>query len=168
MTMDADIQARIAELPILVRRGIEAEFARGMLAAMSAEMGEAEARRVLGRAVVAMAKQGAASMAAGAPEGPSLQHFKDIQRYWTAEDALRIDPQPGGVTELNFNVTRCRYAEMYRAMGLGELGALLSCNRDGAFSEGYDPRLRMTRTQTLMQGASHCDFRYRWVEGDSA
>jgi L-2-amino-thiazoline-4-carboxylic acid hydrolase len=64
----------------------------------------------------------------------------------------------------SFISTRCRYAEMYRAMGLAELGALLSCNRDGAFCEGYDPRLKLERTQTLMGGASHCDFRYRWEE----
>ena len=67
-------------------------------------------------------------------------------------------------SEFHFNVTRCRYAEMYRAMGLADLGAVLSCNRDGAFCEGYDPRLKLQRTQTLMGGATHCDFRYRWAE----
>jgi hypothetical protein len=56
---------------------------------------------------------------------------------------------------------------MYRAMGLAELGAVLSCNRDGAFCEGYDPRLKLQRTQTLMGGATRCDFRYRWSEEPS-
>ena len=46
-------------------------------------------------------------------------------------------------------------------MGLGGLGDILSCDRDGAFCEGYDPRIELTRTQTIMGGASHCDFRYR-------
>ena len=64
--------------------------------------------------------------------------------------------------EFHFNVTQCRYAEMYRELGLGELGAILSCQRDAAFCEGYHPALKLARTQTLMQGASHCDFRYRW------
>ena len=63
-------------------------------------------------------------------------------------------------SKLSYNVTRCRYAEMYKAMGLGEIGHLLSCQRDGTFCEGYDERLKLTRTQTIMQGASHCDFRY--------
>lgn len=67
---------------------------------------------------------------------------------------------------LAFNVTRCRYAEMYRSMGLGEIGHLLSCNRDGTFIEGYDSRIKMERTQTIMQGASHCDFRYRMTEDE--
>ena len=59
---------------------------------------------------------------------------------------------------------RCRYAETYKAMGLGEIGHLLSCNRDGAFCEGYDPKLKLERTQTIMQGASHCDFRYTYEQ----
>jgi hypothetical protein len=46
-------------------------------------------------------------------------------------------------------------------MGLGEIGDIVSCNRDGAFCKGYDPRIALTRTQTIMSGASHCDFRYR-------
>ena len=52
-------------------------------------------------------------------------------------------------------------------MGLGEIGHLLSCNRDASFIEGYAPGVAMTRTQTIMQGASHCDFRYRVVDEPS-
>ena len=37
---------------------------------------------------------------------------------------------------------------------------IADANRDGAFCEGYDPKLKLERTQTLMGGASHCDFRY--------
>lgn len=62
-----------------------------------------------------------------------------------------------------FDVVRCRYSEMYVEMGLGEIGHLLSCQRDGTFCQGYDPRLKLTRTQTIMQGASHCDFRYDFL-----
>ena len=63
-------------------------------------------------------------------------------------------------TKFDFNVTRCRYAEMYREMGLENIGHLLSCNRDGTFCEGFDPNLKLIREQTLMAGASCCTFRY--------
>ena len=46
-------------------------------------------------------------------------------------------------------------------MGMGHIGHLLSCNRDGHFCVGYNPKMQLTRTQTIMQGADHCDFRYR-------
>ncbi len=148
-------------MPILTRRRIEAEFARGVYDEMKAELGEATAKRILTDAIIKLARQSGAGFARQAPGGqPSLDHFRAIQSLWTAEDALRTEVVKSTDTEFHFNVVRCRYAEMYREMGLAELGAVLSCNRDGAFSEGYDPKLKLERTQTLMGGASHCDFRY--------
>jgi hypothetical protein len=49
---------------------------------------------------------------------------------------------------------------MYRLLGIPELGALLSCNRDWALIQGFNPDVHLERTQTIMQGASFCDFRY--------
>ncbi|MBU6497382.1 MAG: L-2-amino-thiazoline-4-carboxylic acid hydrolase [Rhodospirillales bacterium] len=153
----------MSDLPILTQRRIEAGFARGVFEEMKTELGEAAARRILANAVIRMARATAAAMAAEAPGGaPDLDSFRDIQRHWTAEDALHTEVLASTPTQFDFNVTRCRYAEMYRAMGLAELGAILSCNRDGAFCEGYGDKLKLTRTQTIMGGASHCDFRYRY------
>lgn len=53
------------------------------------------------------------------------------------------------------------YAEFYQALGEPELGFLLVCTADFATAEGFGPDVELTRTQTIMQGASHCDFRYR-------
>lgn len=150
-------------LPILTQRRIEAAFAKGVYEEMKAELGEETAKRILSSAVVKLAKQTAAAMAKDAPDGvASLDSFRAIQPRWTAEDALRIEVVESNGHAFHFNVVRCRYAEMYRAMGLADLGAVLSCNRDGAFCEGYSPHLKLQRTQTLMGGASHCDFRYEW------
>src|SRR5690606_2505696 len=102
------------------------------------------------------------SFAAETKEGTSLQHFVDMSKLWQKEDALKIEVRRKTDTEYDFDVVRCRYAEMYREMGLGEIGHLLSCQRDGSFCEGYDPKLKMKRTQTIMQGASPCDFRYTY------
>jgi L-2-amino-thiazoline-4-carboxylic acid hydrolase len=154
----------MSHLPILTQRRIEAAFAKGIYDEMKAELGETEAKRILSSAVIKLAKQTAAQMAQEAPGGQaSLDSFRAIQPRWTAEDALRIDVVASTPTTFDFNVTKCRYAEMYREMGLADLGAVLSCNRDGAFCEGYDAKLKLTRTQTLMGGAPHCDFRYRWA-----
>ncbi len=149
----------MSDLPILTQRRIEAAFAKGIYAEMKEELGEDQAKRILTNAIVKLARATAAEMARDAP---GLDGFRSIQGRWTAEDALRTEIIKSTPTEYHFNVVKCRYAEMYRAMGLAELGAILSCNRDGAFCEGYDPKLKLERTQTLMGGASHCDFRYRY------
>jgi len=155
----------MSTIPILTQRRIEAAFAKGIFEEMKAELGEDVAKRILTSAVVKLAKSTAAAMAQDAGGDPGLDGFRAILPRWTAEDALAIDVVKSTPTEFHFNVTRCRYSEMYREMGLADLGAILSCNRDGAFCEGYDKRLKMERTQTLMGGASHCDFRYRQDAG---
>jgi hypothetical protein len=50
---------------------------------------------------------------------------------------------------------------VYKELGEPELGFLLACSSDFAFAEGLGPDINLTRTQTIMQGASHCDFRYK-------
>ena len=150
--MDKDQTAD--ELGILARRRIEA----AVIAPIYDEMapGEAKAREILGAAVDA-----GAEMAKRAQGQADLESFKSILHLWTQDDALTIEVLADKPGVFDFNVTRCRYAETYRAMGLAAIGDLLSCDRDGAFCEGYDPRVTLSRTQTIMGGASHCDFRYR-------
>ncbi len=149
------------ELGVLARRKIEAAVIAPIYDEMRKAFGEERAREVLGKAIRRAAVAAGAEMAQRAPGGADLESFKSILRLWTKDDALTIEVLANAPGVLDFNVTRCRYAEAYRAMGLGEIGDLLSCRRDGAFCEGYDPRISLTRTQTIMGGASHCDFRYR-------
>lgn len=147
---------------ILQRRTIEAEFAKGVFDEFALELGAEKARAILARAVEKMAIAAAQGFAAKAdPAKSPIENMVAIMPLWTKDDALRIEVLAQDETRFDFNVTRCRYAETYKAMGIGHLGAALSCNRDGKFCEGFDPRLKLERTQTLMQGASHCDFRYR-------
>jgi hypothetical protein len=158
---DKNDAATAGELGILARRKIEAAIIAPIYDEMRKAIGEEKAREILRNAIRRAAIEAGAEMASRAPGGADLESFKAIQHLWTKDDALTIeviDDKPG---VLDFNVKRCRYAETYRAMGLGDIGDILSCNRDGAFCEGYDPRIKLTRTQTIMGGASHCDFRYR-------
>ena len=84
-----------------------------------------------------------------------------------ADRALEIEVLKASKTQFDFNVNRCRYAEMYREMGLEEIGHLLSCNRDATFCEGFEPNLKLVREQTLMEGASFCSFRYSLENSDN-
>lgn len=156
----------MSETTILERRKIEAEFAGHLFKTLSAELGAARARELLGKAIIEMAHAAGRAMAAATPGNekgdhpPTLEDYAKILPLWTRDDALAIQWVEQSPTTLAFNVTRCRYAESYKAMGLGDLGDVLSCNRDGEFCHGYNPEMKFTRTQTIMKGASHCDFRY--------
>ncbi len=149
------------ELGILARRRIEAGIIAPIYEAMREEIGEARAQAILDKAVSRAAIEAGRTFAAKTPGGTNLRTFQELQDLWTQDDALTIEVTKATDEEFHYNVKRCRYAETYREMGLGHIGHLLSCNRDGVFCTGYDPRITLERTQTVMQGASHCDFRYR-------
>lgn len=158
-------------LGMLERRRIEAKILKHVYETLKSSHGAPVAAQTIAEAVRSASMEQAAEMAAEDRHRngqTSLRSFIDLQHLWTMNGALEIDVQEQTDDRFTFNVTRCRYAEMYREMGLGEIGHLLSCQRDGTFCEGYDPNLKLIRTQTIMQGASHCDFAYRYeADGDS-
>lgn len=65
----------------------------------------------------------------------------------------------------DYNVTRCRFAEFFTALGEPELGEILLCDFDFYIAEIGAPAVELTRTQTIMRGADFCDFRYRFKHG---
>lgn len=157
----------INNMPILLRRRIEAMLLKHVLEVISERSGREEAEAVIGESCSRSAIEQGQQLAEALGHTPGFKDFQEILPAWTREDALTIEQL--GTTEetMAFNVTRCRYSEMYREMGLGDIGHLLSCNRDGDFCIGYNPNMELTRTQTLMKGASHCDFRYRMKTEES-
>ena len=92
--------------------------------------------------------------------GNTARHFKDCLAFWEQDGALEIELCEFDTHRLVFNVTRCRYAEMYKALGAADLGHIFSCNRDAALIKGFNPSAIMTRRRTIMAGAPCCDFRY--------
>jgi L-2-amino-thiazoline-4-carboxylic acid hydrolase len=149
------------QIPTLVKRRLQAEVIGPIFAEMVAEVGQEKAARILDTAIRKAAIAEGKSFAAKAPGGaPSMADFIKLFELWTTGGSLEIEVLEASDTKFDFNVTRCRYAETYKEMGLGKVGHLLSCNRDGSFCEGYDPRLKLERKQTIMEGAKCCTFRY--------
>lgn len=146
---------------LLDRRRIEAEFAKAILDTLSEEIGRERAVEILAKTIVRLAEAAGADFASRAAGNEDrLLAYSEVLAVWSQGGALEIDLKKREEGRLEFDVTRCRYAEMYRELGILELGAVLSCNRDGAFCRGFDPAIRLTRTMTIMDGADHCDFRY--------
>ena len=76
------------------------------------------------------------------------------------DDALEIKMVKETEKELFFDVSYCGYAEIYEKLGVKKLGCTLSCIRDFYFLEGFNPRITLKRTKTIMEGDDYCDFRY--------
>lgn len=150
------------DVGLLMRREIEARIVAPLLERLAAEYG-AGVYDIAGDTIVGIARDQGAALAERVG-GTSLSDFARGLGAWSAGGALELEVLESDDAVFAFDVTRCRYAEMYRSLGLAELGSSLSCNRDGALIEGFNPNVVFTRTQTIMGGATHCDFRFRLVE----
>lgn len=150
----------VNEIGILKRREIEARIIAPLVEAFAVEFGRERVIEVAKRVIVDIARQQGKALA-DQMGGNSLAHFVRSKENWVKGGALEMEVVQLTDTAYDFNVTRCRYAEMYRALGIPELGAVLSCGRDYALGEGFNPNMKLTRTQTIMEGAPLCDFRYQ-------
>jgi len=147
------------DVGVLKRREIEARMMVPVLERLGQEFGPERVRELATEVIVDIAKSQGAAMAEMLG-GNDLATFADSMEAWTRGGALEIEVVDQTPTRFAFNVKRCKYAEMYRDLGDADLGARMSCNRDGTMVEGFNPDIRFTRTQTIMGGASHCDFVY--------
>ena len=151
------------DLPMLEQRRIEANILKPVYEEMEAQLGTEKAQEILGAAVIKDSISQGQAYSEGL-EDKGLKAFRDTMAQWKASGALEMEMLKEDDEEVHFNVVRCKYSEMYREMGVGHIGHLLSCNRDGTFCTGFNPAIKLDRTQTIMSGASHCDFRYRIEE----
>jgi hypothetical protein len=83
-------------------------------------------------------------------------------RAGNANMAFPVESSVVDDTETTFAVdmTKCRFAEYFRGIGEPEIGALMTCGVDFANEATQRPDWEFRRTQTLMKGATHCDFRW--------
>jgi GNAT superfamily N-acetyltransferase len=152
-------EAALNAVGVLRRREIEARVLAPFVEALAGRYDRAGVLDVLRGVIVTLAREQGRELASLVGDR-SIDAFVRSLEWWTRDDALAITVREQSPDRLSFDVTRCRYAELYRALGIPELGATLSCNRDFALVEGFDETLELTRSQTIMQGAPFCDFRY--------
>jgi hypothetical protein len=151
--------ADLSKVGILTRREIEARIAGPLIRAFFKETGEEKGRKIVEEVIIGLAKE-SGEMLRQFVGGDGLEDFAKGMDLWSQDDAVTFDLVEMTAEKISMNVTRCRYAEMYRELGMADLGFTLSCARDFALVEGFNPEIKLERTQTIMEGADHCDFRF--------
>jgi hypothetical protein len=148
------------DISLIQQREIEASLAAELIAGFAETIGRDRALKIAGQAIGRMACQAGQDLRKTAGTHTLEDLAGVVREVWARDGALTIDFQNISPDELRFNVTRCRYAELYERMDIGDLGYYLSCDRDAKFARGFNPDIHMTRTQTIMQGAAFCDFHF--------
>jgi len=148
------------DIPLIEQVKIQAQVLVPLVKALQAELGEERANAIVRKALGNLYRrygekwwrtQGARDL------GEKMASAFDM---FAAGDALDYEVVKQAADTFEINVTQCRYAKFYHEIGAPELGFLLTCSADFPMAEGFGADVQLTRTQTIMQGASHCDFRY--------
>ena len=147
-------------IPFIEQVKIQARMLVPLVRTLREELGEERAnalvRKALGNYFRKAGRDSWQRLGSGNPE----KKLDNVWEAFSAGDALDYEVLAKTADACEVNVTGCRYAKFYKELGEPELGFLLVCSQDFALTEGYGPNVQLRRTQTIMQGATHCDFRY--------
>jgi len=149
----------LEELNLLEQRKIEAAIAAPILQGYVEKLGRSKALSIAMEVIEKLSRD-KGRKAAREKGSQSLKDLAQIMKSWSGNGLLEEEIIEESETRYFFNVIRCRYAEVYESIGVKEFGYCLSCCRDQPFVEGFNPEIKFKRTQTIMEGAPHCDFRF--------
>lgn len=154
-------------ISVIEQAKIQAQVLVPLVKALQAELGDARANTLVRKALGDLYRGFGEEFWKAKNESDLGTAVASAFKTYARDDALAYDVIEQAHDAFAFDVKRCAYAEFYKALGEPELGFLLICTADFATAEGFGPDVKLTRTQTIMQGASHCDFRYKRDAGGS-
>jgi len=154
------------DIPLIEQVKIQAQVLVPLVRTLQAELGEERANAIVRKALGDLYRKfGEKWWRTQGARNPGEKLASAFEMF-AAGDALEYKVVKKTPDAFELNVTQCRYAEFYKKIGAPELGFLLACSADFFHAEGFGAGVRLTRTQTIMQGASHCDFRYALKRGE--
>ena len=152
------------KVSLLDKTRMQAQVLVPVLRALRAELGNDTADAIVKQALRDWSKQLFAAIGDGI-EGSPRQKWATMQSVFgevsgreVEFEILRHDKEA-----LEIDVTRCRFAEFFRALGEPELGALLICEADFDIAAAGEDEVSLDRAQTIMRGAPSCTFRYKFA-----
>jgi predicted ArsR family transcriptional regulator len=151
-------------LSLLDKTRIQAQVLVPLLRALRVELGHEKADAIARQALRDWSQQLFAAVGKSVEGSPrrkwATMHtaLADVTEREVTVETIRRDE-----AALEFDVTHCRFAAFFRALGEPELGALLVCATDFDIVQAAGSEVSLEREQTLMQGAPSCTFRYKFA-----
>jgi hypothetical protein len=148
-------------IPVIEQVKIQARVLIPLVKALQAELGEERANALVRKALGDVYRRLGEQWWQVRESSHVGENMASAFAAFSKGDAVDYNVRAQSQDTYEIDVTACRYAQFCRELGEPELGFLLVCSSDFPFAEGFGPDIKLTRTQTIMQGASHCDFRYK-------
>ena len=148
------------DIPVIEQAKIQAQVLVPLVKALQAELGEERANALVRKTLGDVFRRLGDAWWRARKTGDVGQNMAAAFAAFAKGDAIGYSVRAQTPDAYEIDVTSCRYAQFYKELGEPELGFLLVCSADFPFAEGFGADIKLTRTQTIMQGARHCDFRY--------
>lgn len=148
-------------ISVIQQTKIQAQVLVPLVKALQAELGEERANDIVRKALGEIYRRYGEEFWKAKSETNLGKVMASAFATYARDDAVEYRVTEQSQDAFEMDVTECKYAEFYKELGEPELGFLLVCSADFPMAGGFGPDITLTRTQTIMQGASHCDFRYR-------
>jgi L-2-amino-thiazoline-4-carboxylic acid hydrolase len=152
------------KVSLLDKTRIQAQVLLPVLRALRAELGNDKADAIVRQALRDWSRQLFAAIGDDINGSPRRKWaamqgaLNDASAREVEFEILRHDKEA-----LDIDVTRCRFAEFFRALGEPELGALLICDTDVDIASVGAGEVDLDRADTLMRGGPRCTFRYKFT-----
>ena len=145
----------------LLSREIQAPLVAALIKGYSDNLGEEKAIAIAKEVICKDAIEAGKNLAEKFSGNSLKELFRIVEEVWSADGTMTFENLKLSDNSLSFDVTFCGYVAAYERLGLKEFGYLLSCCRDFAFMDGFNPEIELMRTKTIMQGDGVCNFCYR-------
>ncbi|MHA1960993.1 MAG: L-2-amino-thiazoline-4-carboxylic acid hydrolase [Candidatus Thorarchaeota archaeon] len=100
-----------------------------------------------------------------------VENFEEFKEYWKTvsygdyfSQVVTVEFPHETDKELRCKYTECLFAKTFRDLGAEELGKIIGCDADHIFVETMNPKLKLKRTKTLMEGHGECNHTFIWDE----
>jgi hypothetical protein len=141
----------------------EAQVLIPVLEAARAELGEERANRLILGALRGWYRERIKQVGAGIPGSRKEKWdvIKKLDGLRTREKDLEFQILKWEPEAVEYDVSRCKYADLFGELGEPELGVVLVCDSDCYLVEEVTgPEVVYKRTQSIMEGGSFCDIRW--------
>lgn len=99
----------------------------------------------------------------------SIRDFEGFKRYWKStlesenwSSILTCAFPEESETKLVCRYSECLWAKTMKDLDAEDIGYTLFCHPDFAMAKAIHPKLRLERSQTLMERHGFCDHTYYW------
>jgi len=88
-----------------------------------------------------------------------IGYLRTPDRFW--KNVLTAEIVEDTPNAFAIKVTECLWARTFREVDAADIGYACICHPDFASAAAFNPKMRMERTRTLMQGHECCN--HRWI-----